>query len=191
MLSIGKAWPITLSDDSLQLIQIPGRWFTTSLTVCPQNSRWLCQCHRGLWIAPPLMLEENTSLAHRENLSSGRFQWSLFLCLTLGDSMDCSPPGSSIHGIFQARVLEWVAISFSRGSSQPRDQTWVSHIVGRHFTIWATREVPGKRQGKLNMWSNPPFSSRLLQNDIWFCTGAEGPFSSLSTLPIYGSQSTY
>ena len=54
--------------------------------------------------------------------------------------MDCSLPGSSVHGIFQARVLEWGAISFSRGSSWPRDQTWVSHIIGRHFTIWATRE---------------------------------------------------
>ena len=55
--------------------------------------------------------------------------------------MDCSPPGSSVHGIFQARILEWVAISFSRGSSQPRDQTRVSRIVGRRFTIWATREA--------------------------------------------------
>ena len=54
--------------------------------------------------------------------------------------MDCSPPDSSIHEIFQARVLEWVAISFSRGSSQPRDWTRVSHIVGRRFTVWATRE---------------------------------------------------
>ena len=63
------------------------------------------------------------------------------LCLTLCDPMDCSLPGSSVHGIFQARVLEWVAISFSRGSSPPRDQTWVSRIVGRCFTIWATREV--------------------------------------------------
>ena len=53
------------------------------------------------------------------------------LCLTLCDPMDCSPPGCSIHGIFQARILEWVAISFSRGSSQPRDQTWVSRIAGR------------------------------------------------------------
>ena len=43
------------------------------------------------------------------------------LCLTLCDPMDCNPPGSSVHGIFQARVLEWIAISFSRGSSQPRD----------------------------------------------------------------------
>ena len=62
-------------------------------------------------------------------------------CLTLCDPMDCSLPCSSIHGIFQARVLEWVAISFSIGSSQPRVQTWVSHIVGRCFTAWATREV--------------------------------------------------
>ena len=62
-------------------------------------------------------------------------------CPTLCDPMDCSPPGSSIHGIFQARILEWVAISFSRRSSWPRDWTWVSHIVGRRFTIWATREV--------------------------------------------------
>ena len=64
-------------------------------------------------------------------------------CPTLCNPMDCSLPLSSIHGIFQARVLEWVAISFSRGPSQLRDRTWVSHIVGRRFTIWATREVMG------------------------------------------------
>ena len=52
--------------------------------------------------------------------------------------MDRSLPGSSVRGIFQAKVLEWVAISSSRRSSQPRDQTWVSHTAGRHFTIWAT-----------------------------------------------------
>ena len=62
-------------------------------------------------------------------------------CLTLCDPMDCSLSGSSVHGIFQARVLEWIAISFSRESSWPRDRTWVSHIAGRHFTVWATREV--------------------------------------------------
>ena len=54
--------------------------------------------------------------------------------------MDCSLPGISVHGIFQARVLEWVAISFSRGSSQPRGWTLVSHIAGRHFTVWATTQ---------------------------------------------------
>ena len=57
------------------------------------------------------------------------------MCTTLCDTMDCSLPGSSVHGIFQARVLEWVAISFSRGSSWPRDCTWVSHNVGRHFYL--------------------------------------------------------
>ena len=57
----------------------------------------------------------------------------------LCDPMDCNLPGS-IHEIFQARILEWVAISFSRGSSQPRDRTRVSRIVGRCFTFWATRE---------------------------------------------------
>ena len=56
-------------------------------------------------------------------------------CLTLFDPMDCSLPGSSVYGIFQAGILEWVAISFSRGSSQPRDQTQVSRIVGKRFTI--------------------------------------------------------
>ena len=66
-------------------------------------------------------------------------------CPTLCDPMDCSLPGSSIHGVFQARILEWVAISFSRGSFRPRDWTQVSHIVGRRFTIWATREVYWKR----------------------------------------------
>ena len=54
--------------------------------------------------------------------------------------MDYSLPGSSIHGIFQARVLEWVAISISRGSSQPRDWTQVSHIAGR-CTVWATWDL--------------------------------------------------
>ena len=61
---------------------------------------------------------------------------------TLWDHMGCSLPGSFIHGIFQARVLEWIAISFSRGSSQPRDRTRVSCIAGRRFTIWAIREAP-------------------------------------------------
>ena len=63
-------------------------------------------------------------------------------CPTLCDSMNCSLPSFSIHGLFQARVLEWTAISFSRGSSQPRDRTWVSCIAGRCFTVWATREAP-------------------------------------------------
>ena len=59
---------------------------------------------------------------------------SLQSCLTLCDPMDHSPPSSSVRGILQAKILWWAAIPFSRGSSQPGDQTWVSCIVGRFFT---------------------------------------------------------
>ena len=63
-------------------------------------------------------------------------------CPTVCNPTDCSPPGSSVHRILQARILEWVAMSSSRRASQPRDQTQISCIVGRFFTIWTTREVP-------------------------------------------------
>ena len=63
------------------------------------------------------------------------------LCPTLCNPVGCSPPGSSVHGILQARILECVAISFSRGSSRPRDWTQVSCIGGRHFNLWSTREA--------------------------------------------------
>ena len=62
-------------------------------------------------------------------------------CPTLCDPMDYSPPGSSVHGILQARILGWVAISFSRESSRPRDRTHVSCIAGGRFNLWATMEA--------------------------------------------------
>ena len=61
-------------------------------------------------------------------------------CPSHCDPMDCSPPGSSVHGILQARILEWVAIPFSRRSSWPRDPIQVSRIAGGFFTPWATTE---------------------------------------------------
>ena len=60
---------------------------------------------------------------------------------TVCDPVDCSLPGSSVHGILQARTLEWVTISFSRGSSWPRDWARVSHIGGWSLNLWATREA--------------------------------------------------
>ena len=66
-------------------------------------------------------------------------------CLTLCNPMDCSPPGSSVHGISQARILEWVAISFSRWSSQPRDRasvSSVSFIAGRFFYLLSHQGSP-------------------------------------------------
>ena len=75
-------------------------------------------------------------------------------CPTLCNPMDCSLPGSSVHGIFQARVLEWVAIAFSRGSSWPRDWTRVSGIVGRRLTLWATRDWANSTVSKANVISS-------------------------------------
>ena len=66
-------------------------------------------------------------------------------CLTLCDPMDCRPSGTSVHGIFQARIQEWVALSSSWGSSRPRDQACVSYIAGRFFTA----EPSGKPSKKL------------------------------------------
>ena len=62
-------------------------------------------------------------------------------CLTLWDPTDCNPPGSSVYGILLAKILEWVAIPFSKGSSRPRDWTWVSCTPGGFLTVWATREA--------------------------------------------------
>ena len=79
-------------------------------------------------------------------------------CPTLCDPMGYSPPGSSVHGILQTRILEWVAISFPRASSWPRDGTPVSCIVGIFFTIWATREALGhvKWTSKLRLATAKP-----------------------------------
>ena len=62
-------------------------------------------------------------------------------CWMLCDPMDCSLPGSSVHGILQARIFEWVAIAFSRGSSWPRNRAQISCMAGRFFTVWSIKEA--------------------------------------------------
>ena len=79
-------------------------------------------------------------LSLSQSLSPSSLSVASELCPTLWGSLDYSPPSSSVHGIFQARILEWVAISFSRGSSWHRDLTWISRTASR-FIIWATREA--------------------------------------------------
>ena len=108
---------------------------------------------RGAWQATVMGSQRvghnwMTSLFFLYHMASNRTPLHMHVCMLscfshawLCHPMDCSPVGSSIHGIFQARILEWVALSFSRRSSQSRDWTWVSCIVGRRFTFWATREV--------------------------------------------------
>ena len=73
------------------------------------------------------------------------------LCPTLYDLMNYTPPGFSAHGILQARILKWVALSFSRGSSQPRNQTRVSCMAGKFFSSLATREVPAIREMQIKI----------------------------------------
>ena len=80
-------------------------------------------------------------------------------CMTLYDPMGYSPPGSSVHGILQTRILEWVTILFSSESSEPRGQTWVSCIAVGFFTIWATREAQSDLQLRSNRLEVKPTSS--------------------------------
>ena len=86
----------------------------------------------------------------------------MFSCLTLFNPFDNSPPGSSVHGILQARILEWIAILFFRGSSQPRDETWVSCIASRFFTIWAIREAQ-------MLYTSPLSDSEVTQSCLTLC----------------------
>ena len=83
-------------------------------------------------------------------------------CPTLFNPFDDSPPGSSVHGILQARILEWIAILFFRGSSQPRDGTCVSCIASRFFTIWAIREAQ-------MLYTSPLSDSEVTQSCLTLC----------------------
>ena len=104
-----------------------------------QRMRWLdgiiCSMQMSLGKLWELVMDREAWLAAVHRVAKSRTQLSDWT------ELNSNLPGSSVNGIFQARVLERVAISFSRGSSRPRDQTQVSRVVGRRFTVWATREV--------------------------------------------------
>ena len=97
---------------------------------------------------------------------------------TLCYPMDYSPLGSSVHGILQAKILEWVSILFSRGSSWPKDWTRVSFIASRFFTIWATRLQTGKWNWELSYFHwKEAFKPSLWHTRIT-CACALGPLFS-------------
>ena len=111
-----------------------GRLFVTPMDVAHQASLSMEFSTQEYWSespfpSPGLLLLINTNTKSRSVMSNSLWP------------VDCSPPGPSVHGILQARILELVAISFSRESSQPRDQTQVSRIAGRRFNLWATKEA--------------------------------------------------
>ena len=99
----------------------------------------------------------------------------------LCNPIDCSLPGSSLHEILQARILEWAAISFYRGSSWPRDQTWVSCIAGRCFTGWATRETQSESDSVVSDCLRPhglysPWNSTGQNTGVGSCSLLQGVF---------------
>ena len=113
-------------------------------------------CLLSLWLHPTISSSVVPFSSYLQSfLASGSFQMNQFFArceieskkcywfsrVWLSDHMGCSPPGSSVHGILQARILEWITIPFSRGSSRPRGWTQASRIPGRFSTIWATRET--------------------------------------------------
>ena len=118
-----------------------------------KQSLHFCYFRKKIVIAKDYQFSSNFSshirwVCRAEHFLSGSLIYYLCLrvcvltcVLTLCDPMDSSPPDSSVHGVFQARTLEWVAISFSREYSQPRDQTHISCIIaGGFFTAWAIGE---------------------------------------------------
>ena len=114
------------------------RFFYTPLSNDSSGKRFILLSLPSDWWDSSLLLEDS-------RVPSNFWCWERLNvlvaqpCLTLCDPVDCSPPGSSVLEIFQARILEWVAISFSRGSSQPRDRTRVSCTAGKFFTDWITK----------------------------------------------------
>ena len=106
-------------------------------------------------------------------------------CLTLCNPMNCSPPGSSVHGILQASILEWVAIPFSKGSSQPRDQNRVSHIAGRfkccfllYYEVWMMIKIKCDTLSYQSIFlfkdfffqCGPFLKTSLILLQYWFCS---------------------
>ena len=112
------------------------------------------------------------------------------LCLTFCNPMDCSLPGSSIHGTLQARILEQVAILFSSQSSLPRDWTRSSHIAGRFFSAWATRESHSFHISKPLLRSSPLFEILSLSLGIYFIFTHQGIFLDYSIFKSYLFMST-
>ena len=89
--------------------------------------------------------------------------------------MDCSLPGSSVHGILQAKILEWVTIPFSKESYWPRDQIQVSCNAGRFFTIWATKEAPIRHtttemEWAISLSNDSPFTENVHAHLCLICS---------------------
>ena len=145
--------------------------------------------------------EQKSSWHWRKPHKGRKWKWSRSVVPDSLWPMDCSPPSSSVHGILQARILQWVAISFSRGSSRPRDRTQVSHVAGRCFNLCATREAhkgqrdcefrsqrPSRQTGALCFRKRHHFLFPQQRAVLWlhhhssFCDPTSFPSNSLASL---------
>ena len=125
---------ISFRMDWLDLLAVQGTLKSLLQYYSSKASIFQCSAFFIVQLSHPYMTTGKTIALIRRNFV-GKVMFP-----TLCNPMDWSLTGSSVHRIFQARILEWVAISFCRRFSQPRDWMWVSHVVSRCFTIWATRK---------------------------------------------------
>ena len=124
-------------------------------------------------------------------------KWKLLSCVQPCDPMDCSLPGFPVHRILQIRILEWVAISFSRGSSQPKDRIQVSHIAGGVFTIWATSPIDwlfnyiqifkqlGKQDNEKRWYVSESMIGCLVQRSVSFPSPLWALVSNFKAIALY------
>ena len=131
--SRGSSWPRNPTWISC-ISCIAGEFFTT---VPPEKlrQRTKCSVNAGFSLSLPHVLLGSAIASRPKKLVKVKVTQ---LCPTI-----CNPMGCIVDGILQARILEWVAFPFSRGSSQPRDRTHLSHNAGGFFTSWATRKAQG------------------------------------------------
>ena len=143
---------------SMKMLCRPSTWISTSWSLLwTKPLPPLCLSKMGHLTPPSNLYSHFISKAQGKSFSLQPVCLVIQSCLTLCKPMNCSPSDASVHVISQARTLEQVAISFSRGSSRPRDQTHVtcvSCIEGRFFTLWAIREA---HQGSPKDWCMPYF----------------------------------
>ena len=138
----GLSQVTAIADQQYTLERIQDEKQDEALCALEKQAPEIARYHGSCWINPDSYIFsyiKKIKIINWDTCSSWLSSEVAQSCLTLCDPMDCSLPGSSIHGIFQARVLDWVAIS--GGSSRPKDRTQVSRIVSRCFTVWATREA--------------------------------------------------
>ena len=126
---------------------------------------WMIEIHL-LWLNSNLLFILQMELVFISIYVVYIYTKKLQSCLTLCDPMDYSPPGSSVHGILQARTLEWVAMPSSRGSSQPRDQNQISCTAGGFFTVWGTREAHSYLLNMLKFYFHTDYSSSTSMNTL-------------------------